>query len=107
MSINKCKKLLAIFSTILVLNVAFFTIATAKDLNMVVEKENIHPKVESRLQKLEKEYKKSAVAAKAFSRSKNIRIDDQNNITVYLISEPETTIDELTLQPYPKFMKKW
>ncbi len=88
------------FSTILVFNFFFFTITTAKDLNMVVEKENIHPKMESCLQKLEKEYKKSAVAAKAFAQSKNIRIDDQNNITVYLISEPETTFDELTLQPY-------
>jgi len=100
MNINRCKKLLAIFSTILVLNVALFTIATAKDLNMVVEKKNIHPKMESCLQKLEKEYKKSAVAAKAFARSKNIRIDDQKNITVYLISEPGTTVDELTLQHY-------
>ncbi len=100
MNINKCKKLLAIFSTILVFNFFFFTITTAKDLNMVVEKENIHPKMESCLQKLEKEYKKSAIAAEAFSRSKNIRIDDQKNITVYLISEPETTVDELALQPY-------
>ena len=100
MSINKRKKLLAIFSTIFVFNFFFFTITTAKDLNMVVEKKNIHPKMESCLQELEKEYKKSAVTAKAFSRSNNIRIDDQMNITVYLISEPETTVDEPTLQPY-------
>ena len=100
MNINRCKKFLTIFSIILALNVAFFTIATAKALNMVVEKKNIHPKIESCLQKLEKEYKKSAVAAKAFAQSRNIRIEYQNKVTVYLISEPGTTVDELTLQPY-------
>jgi subtilisin family serine protease len=100
MNINRCKKLLAIFSTILVLNVAFFTIATAKALNMVVEKGDVHPKMESYLQKLEKEYKKSAVAAKAFAQSRNIRIEYQNKITVYLISEPGTNVDEVTLQSY-------
>ena len=82
------------------LNVPFFTIATAKNLNMVVEKRDVHPKMESALLGLEKEYEKNVVAAKAFAQSRNIRIESQNRVTVYLISEPGTTVDEMSLQTY-------
>jgi hypothetical protein len=99
MSTNNYLKYHVILSTILIFSF-FYTIATAEDLNMVAEKENIHPKIEGTLQKLEEEYEKSSVAAMEYSLSRNIRIDDEKDITVYLISEPETPVDELTLQPY-------
>ncbi len=97
---NRWKKLLTIFATILALNLTFFTAASAQDLNMVFEKGDIHPKVESSLWELEKESEKGAMAAQAFAQSRNIRIENQNKITVYLISEPGTTIDETSLQAY-------
>ena len=39
---SRCKKFLTVFGTILALNFIFFTFASAKDLNMVVKKGDIH-----------------------------------------------------------------
>jgi len=97
---SRWKKHLTIFATILALNLTFFTAAGAQDLNMAVEKGDIHPKVESSLWELEKELEKGAMAAQAFAQSRNIRIGHQNKVTVYLISEPGRTIDETSLQAY-------
>jgi subtilisin family serine protease len=97
---SRWKKLLPTFGTILALNLTFFTAASAQDLNMALEKGDIHPKVESSLWELEKEYEKGAMAAQAFAQSRNIRIEYQNKVTVYLISESGTTIDETSLQTY-------
>ena len=91
-------RFLTIFGAILVLNFTFFAPAFAQDLHMVPEKGNVHPKMTGCLKKLEGEYKKGAIAARLFAQSRNIKIKDQNNVTVYLMSEPGTTVDEMSLQ---------
>jgi len=97
---NSWKKLLTILGTILALNFTFFTFASAIDLNMVVNKEDIHPKLSSSLWKLEKDYEKRAMAAQAYAQSRTFIKEYPNMITVYLISEPGTIIDETSLQVY-------
>jgi subtilisin family serine protease len=92
------KKSLILLSTILVFNFSFLTAAFAKNLNMNLAKENIHPKIASCLKKLEVEYEKGPVAARLFAQGRNIKIKDQNNVTVYLMSEPGTSVDEMSLQ---------
>ncbi|MEA1949339.1 MAG: CFI-box-CTERM domain-containing protein [Thermodesulfobacteriota bacterium] len=91
-------KFLTIFSTILLLNFAFFALAFAQDLHMAPEKKNVHPKMSSYLEKLEKEYKKSARAARLFAQGRNLKLKDRDKITVFLMSEPGTTVDEMSLQ---------
>jgi len=91
-------KFLTIFGTILVLNFTFFAPAFAQDLHMVPEKGNVHPKMTGYLKKLGGEYKKGAMAARLFAQSRNININARDKITVYLISKPGTTVDEMSLQ---------
>jgi subtilisin family serine protease len=97
---SRWKKLLTLFGTILALNLIFFTFASAKDLNMVMKKGDIHPKLSSSLWELEKEYEKGAMAAQAYAQSRNLRTEYPDMISVYLISEPGTIIDEGSLQAY-------
>ena len=92
------KKSLILLSTILVLNFSFLTTAFAKNLNMNLAKENNHPKMANCLKKLELEYEKGAMAARLFAQGKNIKIKDRDEITVYLMSEPGTTVEEMSLQ---------
>ena len=94
------KKLLTIFGTILALNLIFFTFAGAKDLNMVMKKGDIHPKLSSSLWKLGKEFEKRAMAAQAYDPSRNLRTEYLDKIIVYLISEPGTNFEETSLQAY-------
>jgi len=91
-------KFLTIFGTILLLNFAFFAFAFAQDLHMAPAKENVHPKMASCLKKLEVEHEKSAMAGRLFAQGRDIKIKDQDKITVYLMSEPGTTVDEMSLQ---------
>ncbi|OEU66113.1 MAG: hypothetical protein BBJ57_03255 [Desulfobacterales bacterium PC51MH44] len=91
-------RFLAIFGTIIVLNFTFFTFAAAQDLHMVLQKRNVHPIMTGCLKKLEGEYKKGAIAARLFAQSRNININDQDKITVYMMSKPGTTVDEMSLQ---------
>ena len=97
---KKYKKLLTLCGANVMVIVAFFTVASAQTLNMTLEKANVHPKIESVIGELEKEYEKGAMTAQAFAQSKDIRIEDQDTITVYLISEPGAIIDETSLQAY-------
>ena len=89
---------LTLFGTILSLKLAFFTFAQAQDLNMTPAKENIHPKMAHCLKKLEVEYEKGVMAARLFAQGSNIKIKDRDKITVFLMNEPGTTIDEMSLQ---------
>ena len=98
MTISRHKNSLIIFGTIIVLNFTFFTFAAAQDLHMVLQKRNVHPKMDSCLVELEKEYEKGTIAAQVFAQRKNIKIDNQDKITAYLISEPETNVDVMSLR---------
>jgi hypothetical protein len=55
MSKNMSKKFLIFLTTILALNVPFHTTVFAKNLNMAVVKENVHPKMAGCRKKLETE----------------------------------------------------
>lgn len=94
------KKNFIMLSTILVLNFSFFTAAYAVNLTGVLKKENVHPKITSRLEQLGKEYKESEAAARLFALKRNIRIDKQNEISVYIILDPEAHIDEAALESF-------
>jgi subtilisin family serine protease len=95
---NMSKKALMTLSTILVFNFYFGTISFAKNLDMTPAKEKVHTKMASCLKKLEIEYEKSPMAGRRFAQSRNIKIKDPDNISVFLINEPGTTVDELSLQ---------
>jgi len=88
---DRSKKLLTVFGTILVVNIIFCNLTGAEDLNKVVKKKDIHPKISSYLWKLEKENLKRTIAA---------QVHAQDMITVFLFSEPGTIIDETTLRTY-------
>lgn len=90
-------RFLTIIGTILVFNFSFFIAAFAKNLNMNLAKENVHHKIASCLKKLEVEYEKGAIAARLFAKERNIKIQGPDKITVYLMSEPGTSIDETSL----------
>ncbi|MEA1946583.1 MAG: CFI-box-CTERM domain-containing protein [Thermodesulfobacteriota bacterium] len=100
MNRNRFKTFLIILNAAILLNIIFFTIAVAQDLNIVLKKGGVHPKVEGHLLNLEKEYNKSLKAAQMFARNRNIKMDAQENITVFLISEPGLTIDEASIQAF-------
>ena len=97
---SRCKKFLTVSVTTLALNFIFFTFADANDLNMVVKKGDIHSKISSRLWQLGKGYENRTMSAQAYAQSRNLRTESPDKITVYLISEPGTIIDEGSLQAY-------
>ena len=97
---SRCKKFLTVFVTISALNFIFFTFAGANDLNMVVKKGDIHSKISSRLWQLGKGYENRTMSAQAYAQSRNLRTESPDKITVYLLSEPGTIIDETSLQAY-------
>ncbi|MBW2090411.1 MAG: hypothetical protein JRI37_15805, partial [Deltaproteobacteria bacterium] len=91
-------KCLTLFGTILWLKFAFFTFAQAQDLNMMPAKENVHPKMASCLKKLELEYERGAMAGRLFAQGMDLNIKDRDEITVYVMNEPGSTVDETELQ---------
>ncbi len=86
-----------LFGTITLLNFFFFTVVLAQDLDRTPSKKNIHPKMSGFLHTLENEYKKGLTPARLFAQSRNISINNQNNVTVYLMSAPGTMVDETAL----------
>jgi len=92
------RKALMILSAILVLNFYFCTISFAKNLDINPAKENVHPKMASCLKKLEIEHEKGPMAARLFAQGRNIKIKDPDKITVFLMNQPGTTMDEMSLQ---------
>ncbi len=97
---SRWKKLLKILCGIAVIYFALCPFAGANDLKTVVDKGNVHPKLSSRLEKLQKEYQERSKAARAYDRSRSFREETPNQITVYLISEPDTIIDDAALKAY-------
>jgi subtilisin family serine protease len=85
-------------STILAFNFSFGTSVVAKILDISPSKQKVHPKMTGCLKKLEIEYEKSPRDGRRFAQSRNIKITDPDKITVFLMNEPGTTVDELSLQ---------
>src|SRR3990172_1861233 len=94
---NRYQELLPIFgtTTILLLTISFASVASAKGLNMVSEKKGIHPKLESVLTELQEEYEKNTVTGQEFAMKRDIRVKDQDKVTVFLISEIGQTTDAI------------
>ena len=92
--------LLIILNAAIVLNVIFSTTVASQDLNIVLKKKAVHPKIEGNLLNLEKEYKKDVMAAQMLAKDRNIKMDNQENVTVFLISKPGLTIDETSIQTF-------
>jgi hypothetical protein len=95
---SRYKKFIAGFTTTLVLFFTLYTLARAQDLSKAVQKDNLHPQLQSSLAKLVNEYKQGVSAAQVFAKSRQINMDAQEKITVYLISEPGVSIDEAALR---------
>ena len=89
---------ITISCTLLVLIFYFSFAAVAQGLNRVPIKKNLHPKVERRLLELKDKYKKGQKIGSNFAKKRNIPVEDQSKITLFLVSEPETTLDESRLQ---------
>jgi len=97
MNIAGFKNCVVFVCTILVLYFFFSPAALAKNLNMSPAKKNSHPKMSSYLEKLEKEYNAGAGAQRMFAQSMNTSFHDSDKVTVYLMSEPGTDVDENAL----------
>jgi subtilisin family serine protease len=91
------KKLIAAFSFLLLLHFTCFSAAFAQHLNAPPAKTNLHPKISSYLQKLEKEYKEGAGADKLVAQGLITSSFAGDRIPVYLMSAPGTRIDETAL----------
>jgi subtilisin family serine protease len=94
------KKIVIILNTTLVLIFSFSIAGFAKNLDGVLKKENVHPKMTSRLEKLGKEFKKSETAARLFALKRNISIDKKNEIVVYVISDLKNHVDVAALESF-------
>ena len=79
------------------LNFFFFTVVLAQNLNSTPAKKNSHPKMSSYLQKLEKEHKEGISAQRMVAQGLNISAPDPDKVSVYLMSEPGTSVDETAL----------
>jgi subtilisin family serine protease len=90
--------LITLFSTTLFLIFYFPSPAFTQGLDGIPIKKNIYSKVAHGLVELKNEYKKGPQIGADFARKKNIPVDDQNRITLYLVSEPETSLDESRIQ---------
>jgi len=94
MNIAGFRKYFILFCITLLLHFTFFAVAVAQNLDMSPAKKNSHPKMSSYLQKLEKQYKEGANAQRMIAQGMNISSDDPDKVTVYLMSEPGTSMDE-------------
>lgn len=100
MIVNGWQKLTIILGTILALNFIFIAFARTDDLNIVMKKGDVHPKLSSRLYELGKKIEKRSGAAQAYDKSRSVETDSSDKIIVYLLSEPATSIDRISLQAY-------
>ncbi|MBC8391430.1 MAG: S8 family serine peptidase, partial [Deltaproteobacteria bacterium] len=100
MNRRRWKISLIAFGAIVLLIFALLTDTSAQDLNMVVKKKDIHPKLQSSLWELRKNHEKGVKSFQTFAQSRKIIIENENKVTVYLFSEPGTNINETSLQAY-------
>ena len=97
MNIAGFRKHIVALCTMPVLYFSFFPVAAAKNFNMPPAKENRHPRMSSYLQKLEKEFKEVDGAQRMVAQGLNISAHDSDKVTVYLMSEPDSSVDETAL----------
>jgi len=97
MNIAGFRKCVVALCAIPVLYFFFFPVAFAQNLNIFPTKKNSHLKMSSYLEKLEKEYKEGTSAHRMFAQEMNISSHDPDKVTVYLMSAPDTSVDENAL----------
>ncbi len=93
MNIAGLRKCVITFCITLLLHFTFYAVAVAQNLDMPPAKKHNHPRMSSYLEKLEKEYKKGTGAQRMVAQGMNISSHDPDKVTVYLMSEPGTIID--------------
>jgi len=98
MNIAGLRKCLITLCIILLVHFTFYAVAVAQNINISPAKKNSHPKISSYLQKLEEEYNEGAGAQRMVAQGMNITSHDPEKVTVYLMSEPGTSIDHDTLE---------
>ena len=94
MNIAGFRKCIITFCIILLVHFTFYAIAVAQNLNISPAKKNNHPKMSSYLQKLEKEHKEGIGVQRMVAQGLNVSAHDPDKVTVYLMSEPGTGVDE-------------
>jgi hypothetical protein len=98
MNIAGFRKCLITLYIILLVHFTFYAVAVAQNIYISPAKKNSHPKISSYLQKLEKEYKEGIGAQRMVAQGLNISAHDADKATVYLMSEPGTSIDHGALE---------
>jgi hypothetical protein len=88
------RKCVITFCIILLIHFTFSAVAVSQDLNIPPAKKNSHPRISSRLWKLEKDYKEGTGAQRMIAQGMNISTNDPDRVTVYLMPEPDNNIDE-------------
>ncbi len=91
------KRLFAAFCFLLLFYFTCFSIAFAQHLNAPPAKKNLHPKISSYLQKLEKEFKEGVGTDQLVAQGVISGSTASNRVPVYLMSAPGTPIDETAL----------
>ena len=93
-----CKRLARLFVLILIFTVSIISIASAQILDILAQKENLPPKLESVLADLYKENQKGEVHSQNFVKQRDLVIQDDNKITVFVVFKNRESIDSATLR---------
>jgi len=97
MNIAGLRRCVAAFCAIPAFSFFFCAVAFAQNLNMSPPKKNSHPNISSYLQNLETKYKEGTGAQQMVAQGLNIRPPAPEKVTVYLMSAPDTSVDEEAL----------
>ena len=97
MNICRYRKFIKLFVTMTLLNFFFSTVVLAQDLDRTPAKRNSHPRISSYLQKLENKYKEDISTQRMVAQGLNISAPAPEKVTVYLMSAPDTSLDENAL----------
>jgi len=97
MNIAGLRRCVAAFCAIPAFSFFFCAVAFAQNLNMSPPKKNSHPKISSHLLNLEKKYKEGIGAQQMVAQGLNITPPAPEKVTVYLMSAPDTSVDEEAL----------
>lgn len=91
------RKCFIAFCTLMLFHLTLYGVAPAQNLIISPAKKNSHPKMSSRLWKLEKEYEAGIVAPWMLAQGMDTGLHDPDNVIVYLMSEPDRDMDEDSL----------
>ncbi|NWF76408.1 MAG: S8 family serine peptidase [Nitrospirae bacterium] len=99
-----CKKLLVskffFFVSIISLILLFISPVKAENLPVVQKDPNLYHKLESVLSQLENEYRKGASYSKKFAAEKKLKIEDSDNIIVFILFIDTKSVDINGLETY-------